>query len=192
MLHFDRSLEGKSRGNSLNGFRVMRVRKAMENQITEQRSSFVTAVAWLSIVGAGSLSAFFGAGSIIAFKYFPPFAFPSTISPNAAEFNRIRESIFDLRLIYLMCFGLSVITLIVAIELLRRRNWARIGLVTIMSALIATQIGLLMYQLLMFVSASDRAAGAAIESVTVVAGAIVLLAWVVKRLTSAPIKAEFR
>jgi hypothetical protein len=174
----------------------------MQPQITEERharSPFVTIVAWCSLIFAGPLAAFFGWGSFIAFRYFPPFKVALGAGPDLHELSRISESISILRVGYLICFGLSATALMAAIGLLRRRKWARIAMITISSILIATGIGVLSYKLFMLFSAFNwpvskllKDAAGFVYDHAVALGGIMLLVWVIKRLSSAAVRNEFR
>ena len=110
------------------------------------------------------------------------------------------------RVIFLSFFAICTLTLVSAIGLLKRKNWARLIFVTVMGAGILWNIGGPVFQLFFFSSmpkfAPDGSGGfeSGFETMMVVmmafsalmaAGFSVLFGWIIKRLLSTAIKAEF-
>ncbi len=177
--------------------------------ITSQtRSTFVTVLAWIFIVLAGfaTFISFFQAALVT-------FAFPETkfwTDPGPVRgveelppFMRFMAA--HLALFFVAGWTLFLVTFLSAFALLRRKNWARLYFLALMALGIAWNIGGLWFQFTAL-SAFVPPAGAPpefgrnFEAIRMVMGVantmfvvalVVLFAWIIKRLISPTIRAEF-
>jgi hypothetical protein len=178
----------------------------MQDTASPQRSNFVTVVAWIFIVLAG-FSTFMSAMqnvmfSMVGFGEFPP--------PTGAEAEQMppffRFMLQNMRLVMLSFLLLSAATLASAIGLLRRKNWARLVFIAIMAMGIVWNIAGLAVQYTVFgvmdegppgMSPDSRAAFERIASTMLVMMTVfslafsALFAWIIKRLMSRAVRAEF-
>ena len=104
---------------------------------------------------------------------------------------------------FLLFLIVSAATFVSGIGLLKRRNWARLFFVGFMSLGIVWNIGGLVLQYSMFQNMQDVVSTATppefarimlvmkIGSIVIVLGVSILFGWIIKKLLSAPIKAEF-
>jgi hypothetical protein len=175
----------------------------------QQRSTFVTVVAWtfIALSGFGTVIAilqnvmvwtvFQGAGFGEAMQAEPPPGAPPFASFMAAYFH----------LFFLGFLIANVITLASSIGLLKRRNWARLCFVGLMVLAIVWNIGGLALQFSMFASMQEEFAAppmhdvpdmefffvaVAVVSTLLAVGFSVLFGWIAKRLLSRSIASEFR
>ena len=178
------------------------------------RSSFVTVVAWVFIVLSG-FAAFIGALQNLMIRSVPFDQVDSVLrdSTAASQIPEPAQFMFsNIRLLFLATFLMSFLTLVTSIGLLQRRNWARLVFMGLLILGIVYAIGSLFVQE-SFISSFDSsfATGAPQDSVlrahaddfrsmlriirvfmTVFAlGIAGLFAWIVARLGSARIRAEF-
>lgn len=171
-----------------------------------QRSSFVTSLAWVFIVLAG-FSTFIATLQNVMLSVMMPAGMPpmeqAQNGQNIPEFAKFMFANF--RFIFAGFLVLSVITLAAAVGLLRRKNWARITFVAIMSFGIFWNIGSVVLTFVVFPSmpfpdnapAEFREQHALMSNImtvatTVIAVALtVLFVWIIKRLLSSDIKREF-
>jgi hypothetical protein len=169
---------------------------------TIQRSTFVTVVAWTIIVLSGL-------ATLVSILWVQPVFF----SP---EFNQSLQAgpqpfrpfvMHHFRLFFVLYSLVAVSILASSIALLKRRNWARLCFVGLMVVAIAWQIVWLGGQLAslpsmrpQFVELEQMGADDA-DSLLIASGVLisvfalgmsVLFGWIAKKLTSAPIAAEFR
>jgi len=174
------------------------------------RSTFVTVLAWIFIAGAGMV-VFIAILQAIMFVFvFPPTdeilsasRMPPEFQQMPAVFRFMVENVF---LFFVLFWSLAVVTLFAAIGLLYRKNWARLGFIGLMGFAILWNLGGLWLQHAMFSSfpaipasaPPDFAAGfetaaivMRIGSVVFAVGVSVLFAWIIKRLSSKSIRAEF-
>jgi len=104
---------------------------------------------------------------------------------------------------FLLFLIVSAATFVSGIGLLKRKNWARLFFVGFMSLGIVWNIGGLVLQYSMFQNMQDVVSTATppefarimlvmkIGSIVIVLGVSILFGWIIKKLLSAPIKAEF-
>ena len=173
-----------------------------------QRSTFVTVLAWIFIILAG-FSTLISALQNVMLSYMIPMDQMNQVlsDPDAQEHIPIfaRYVFSNFRVIFLGFFFMSAITLISAIGLLKRKNWARIIFVVIMSLGILWNVFGLFMQHSMFNSMpaeiqselGDSPFGAMMTIMKVFSyimaiGFCALFAWIIKKLVSVRIKAEFR
>lgn len=122
----------------------------MESGTIENRSTFVTVIAWIGIVIAGFSTFMTGLQNIIinlmmderfdeAFKT----SEPETID-SMPSFAKFMFSNFEL--IFFLIFLLSLVALIASIGLLKRKNWARLTIIGVLGLGIAWNLGGLIFQ----------------------------------------------
>ena len=172
----------------------------------QQKSTFVTVLAWIFIVFAG-FSSFIGIlQNIMLYMVFPREAMSQHASNS--QFPEEIPAIFKFMMLnvewfFLLVLVLSIVTFISAIALLKRKNWARIVFIILMFLGIAWNVGGLVFQFLFMKNMTDIAGTPpppefqTMETVMIVASTIMVIAfvalfgWVIKKLLSDPIKAEF-
>ena len=178
----------------------------------QQRSTFVTAVAWVFIVLSGFATVISILQNIMIFTMFrgaeisqamranPPAGMPPAASFMAEHFH----------LFFLAFLLVSAFTLASSIGLLKRRNWARLSFVGIMALGILWNLGGLVFQFLMFSSMAEpfsaggphpgmRASpfsmtllvGMAVVNVLLAVGLSVVFGWIAKRLLAPAVREEF-
>ena len=180
----------------------------METQIEPQASSksnFVTVLAWIFIVLSGFATLIGVLQNIMVQTMFADPQFNESLSkvPSGAPASAAFMA-NNIRLMFAIALGVFATTLVSSIGLLNRRNWARIIFIGIMGLGILWNIGGLVFQFIMFSSFPPTSQAphepAAFQSMFVgmlVFGAClaiaisVLFGWVIKRLVSKPIAAEF-
>jgi hypothetical protein len=175
---------------------------------SQPRSTFVTVLAWISIVlsGFGTLVAIlqnimvhtlFNGAAVAESMQAPP--------PDAPPFAAFLLAHFPL---FFLAFLLaSAFALVSSIGLLRRWNWARLAFVGLMGLGIAWQLVGLGVQFSVFSTIRAQFAASAMQGgpdmqpfliamaivgVLFAVGFSVLFGWIAKRLLSAPIALEFR
>lgn len=175
----------------------------------QPRSSFVTVVAWISIV----LSAFSTLVSVFQnIMLFTLFRTPGAarameapLPPGTPAFLAFMDR--HVALVFLGFLVLCVAVLLVSIGLLRRRNWARlcfIGLMVLGAASnlagLVVQFGMVSSMRAEFAAAGTQGGldmgpfliGMLVVGTIFAVGFSVLYAWIAKRLMSPAIAAEFR
>jgi hypothetical protein len=172
------------------------------------RSTFVTVVAWNFIAIAG-FAAFISLLQAAMFTFmFPADQFPPAGSTKGLEEMPafFRFMIQNMRWFFVMFWSLSVVTCFAAIGLLLRKNWARLIFVGIMAFGILWNLGGIWLQEHIMTSFPKPPAhtpadvGAGFETMMTVMrfamgafaiGISLLFAWIIKRLMSRSVKAEF-
>ena len=178
---------------------------AIDQQKT--KSSFVTVLAWIFIVLGGFATVISILQNIMVYAMFPVEEMHAAAAGAKEQTPAIALFMLDhMRGIFLSFFVICTLTLVSAIGLLKRKNWARLTFVAVMGAGILWNIGSLVFQLFFFSSmpnvASDVPGGfeSGFETIMVVmmvfsalmaVGFSVLFGWIIKRLLSTGIKAEF-
>jgi hypothetical protein len=170
------------------------------------RSTFVTVVAsiFIAIAGFATLIALLQA---LMFT----FMFPAGQFPPAGDAKGMEEMpaffrfmIQNMHWFFVMFWSLSLLTLISAIGLLLRKNWARLVFVGLMAFGILWNLGGIVLQEYMMSSFPQMPAhappDAGFETMMMVMrfamgvfgiAMSVVFAWIIKRLVSRPVKAEF-
>ena len=175
----------------------------------QQRSTFVTVVAWIFIALSGFGTVIAALQNVMLFTVFrspeatqalqapPP---PGT--PPAAAFMASHFYLF-----FIAFLVISAFTLISSVGLLKRWNWARLSFIGLMALGIAWNLGGLVLQFGIFSSMQEQFAASALHdgqemqpffiaivvvSVLFAVGFSVLFAWIAKRLHSPAIVSEFR
>jgi hypothetical protein len=184
------------------------------NTQASARSSFVSVVAWVFIVISG-FTTVIGALQNLMIRSMPFDQFNGVLqdSTAASQFPGPARFIFShVQLLFLASFLLSLLTLISSVGLLRRRNWARLVFMGLLVLGIAYMIGGLFLQQ-SFMSSFDTSFRAAAPQdslfranaeqfasmITAMriflavfsVGIAGLFGWIVVRLCSAKVRAEF-
>ncbi len=166
----------------------------------ESKSTFVTVLAWIFIVGAGFASFVSLTQVIMVSMMFSGDEFKN-MPEDAPEMARFMSEYFHL-FIYGF-FTLAVFTLASSIALLKRQNWARIAFIGILSVGVLWQLGGLVMQFFMFSDFPELPRGERFEEfeqishlIRWVGFAIAILSsglfiWMIKKLVTPPIIAEF-
>lgn len=172
-----------------------------------QRSTFVTVLAWLVIVMAG-FTTFIGVLQNIMISTMMPFdKMPSPSGPEAEHMPAfMRFMMANVRWFFLAFLLLSAATLASAIGLLRRKEWARLVFIGLLSLGIVWNIAGVFVQQSMLGGAAMAPTNAPPEfraefermatmmlivSVVFAVAFSALFGWLIKRLSSAPVRAEF-
>jgi hypothetical protein len=177
---------------------------------TPARSTFVTVVAWSFITIAGFASFIAILQALMFFFFFPADMFRVPESAKGLEEMPafFRFMLQHMKWFFVFFWTLSVVTLICAIGLLRRKNWARLAFVAIMALGIAWNLGGIWLQEQMMSSfpkppvhdprmAEFHAGFETMMTVMRFAMGIfaiamsALFAWIIKRLVSRSARAEF-
>lgn len=172
-----------------------------------KQSAFVTVVAWIFIALSG-----FGTVISILQNIMVQTVFRSpevsqamqTPPPGAPPFATFMVTHFQW---FFLAFLLaSSFTLVSAIGLLKRRNWARLSFIGLLSLAILWQVGGLALQFSIFSSIREQLSAAAVPggpdmgpffiamavvSILFAVGFSVLFGWIIKRLLSPAVAAEF-
>lgn len=173
------------------------------NKSAASRSTFVTVLAWVFIVITGFMT-FISLLQNVMINTMVPFEnMPSPSGPGVEKMPAAFEFIFgNIHLVFLTFFVISAATLISAIGLLRRKNWARKVFIGILGLGIVWNIGGIIFQQMVFSSMPPLPSDAPdgfnqmatimfVFSAVMAAGISLLFAWLIKRLLSASIRAEF-
>ena len=180
----------------------------MSKEIQEkpERSTFVNVLAWVFIVLGGFATFISILQNIMIQMFFPKEEISQAMqqseqTENVPFFAQFMFNSIDL--FFLLFLILSTISLISAIALLKRKNWARIIFIILMSLGIGWNILGLILQFIMFSSMPEMAGGDVphefanmmqimkIASVIMVIGFSALFGFVIKKLCSKQIKEEF-
>jgi hypothetical protein len=172
------------------------------------RSTFVTVLAWLSIVIAGAatfMSMMQAAVFWFLFRDRP--SMPNHGWPGQDQLPVVLQFLFSHPEIFFVVFwSLSLLTLIASIGLLRRKNWARLYFIALLILGIVWEIGGLWVQHQMLAVAPSYMKDAPVDfpkafeafemvisigSIVFAIAVTVLCAWLLKRLLSRAVRAEF-
>lgn len=174
------------------------------------RSAFVTVLAWIFIILAG-FSTLIGILQNIMIQVMfsaPDMQAAMETSRQTGDVPATAQFMFDnMRWFFLFALIVFATTFVSSIGLLKRKNWARIFFIAIMTLGIIWNIGGFVFQLLMFSTIPDMPPNASpdmhtqfntISIIFTVVGGIMALAfsvlfgWIIKRLISPGIKQEFQ
>ena len=171
-----------------------------------QRSTFVNVLAWIFIV-LGGFATFISIVQNVMFRIMfhkEEMTQAMQQAENAKQMPAFACFMFNhIDLFFLLFLVVSATSLVSAIALLKRKNWARIVFIILMSLGIAWNLGGLVLQFTVFNSMTEMASKVAppefekMMLIMKIAGVIMvvvfsaLFGWIIKKLTSAPIKAEF-
>lgn len=174
----------------------------------QQRSTFVTVVAWIFIALSGFATIISVLQNIMIQTMFasPELekAMAAPVPPDTPAFAAFL--MHNIPLFFAAFLVVSAVTLAASIGLLLRKNWARVTFMGIMALGIVWSVGGLVMQFAMFSQMQDMAAAAppgapdmgafftaiAVVSVLFALGFSALHAWIIYRLRSPEIAAEFR
>ena len=176
--------------------------------VASTRSTFITVLAWLSILLAGGGTLIAVMQAVVFFLFMRDQLSVHTRSwPGQEQLPAIVQFLFSHPELYFAIFwSLTVLTLVAGVGLLYRKNWARIYFIAVLAFGIIWQIGglWLQRQVLGMVPSAMRDASSnfakefavaetviSIGSTVFAAALIVLFAWLIKRLTSRIVRAEF-
>lgn len=185
----------------------------MDNSADSQqqlRSSFVTVLAWIFLVITGFATFISALQNIMITFFFPMAEMKASMhsakgSEHLPAFSQFMFS--NMQYFFIAFFLLSATMFIFSAALLKRKNWARIAFIVFLAFGIAWNIGSLFLQSAFFSSMlqlpSDappefRAQFESMATVMLVATSLfaialsALFAWLIKRLASPSIRAEFQ
>ena len=172
------------------------------------RSTFITVLAWVSIVlsSFATLIALMQA-AMFFFLFRDKLSIPNRGWPGQEQLPAFLQFIFSHPEVFFVTFwSLTVLTFIAAIGLLRRKNWARLYFIVVLIFGIVWEVGGLWVQhkMLAVVPATMRAAPADFAKEFEIAGTVIsvgttvfaiavaaLFGWLIKRLLSRAVRAEF-
>ena len=174
---------------------------------TAHRSTFVTVLAWLVIVMAGFTTFIAVLQNIMIATMMPLDKMPLPSGPEAERIpGFMRFMLANVRWFFLAFLVVSALTLASAIGLLRRKEWARLVFIALLALGIAWNIAGIFVQQSVLGSAAMMPTHAPAEfreqfertaSMMLIVSLVFALAfsalfgWLIKRLSSAPIRAEF-
>ncbi|MGE4545945.1 MAG: hypothetical protein AB7D06_17795 [Pedobacter sp.] len=171
-----------------------------------QRSTFVTVLAWIFIVFGGFATFISILQNIMIHMMLPKGDTGQAMQQveNIDHMPAFANFIFNhFDLFFLFFLIVSATSFIAAIALLKRKNWARIVFIVLMSLGILWNLGGLVMQFTMFSSMPEMANQTAlpgfekvmlimkVASTIMVLAISTLFAWIIKKLSSSTIKAEF-
>lgn len=171
-----------------------------EEQMKNNKSTFVTVVAWLFIVGSGLATVVSVMQNIVIHFMFKNKGFSQTPDNMPAGASFMIENIQLIMLVFLL---VSLMMFVSSVGLLKRKNWARLIFIVLMSIGIVWMIVGIIFQLVFFSSMPEMQQSAefqdfqAMQSLMMWFTALIsiamagLFAWIIKRLFSEPIKQEF-
>ena len=166
----------------------------------ESRSTFVTVLAWIFIIGSGFGSLISIMQVVMVSTMFSGEEFNS-FPDDAPAMARLMSQYFHL-FIYAFC-AVILSTFVSSIALLKRKNWARLAFIVILALGILWQVGGLVMQFAFFSEVPTQQDSPGFEdfermsniikwfSFAMAIGLSVLFAWVIKKLVSQQIVAEF-
>lgn len=171
-----------------------------------QRSTFVTVLAWIFIIFSGFGTVASVLQNIMIYTVFndPQFGLAmEEMPPDMSGFEGF--AVGNFHLLASAALLLTIIVLAASIGLLKRKNWARKMFICFMALGILWNLGVGTFQMLMFSSMQKEFATAAanapdmstfflasaIVGVVFILGAVILFGWIIKRLISPEIVAEF-
>lgn len=176
-------------------------------QVPTTRSTFVSVIAWLFIVLAGFSTFISMLQNIMINTVFSSHQMPVSTAPGIEHIPAFLRFMLDhMQWFFLAFLAVSSGTLIAAVGLLRRKNWARLAFIGIFALGIAWNIAVLVLQQTMFSSMSGFPTSAPPDfrtefnrmasvmqavSVFMAFAFSVLFAWLIKRLLSGAIRDEF-
>ena len=174
----------------------------------QQRSTFVTAVAWVFIVLSGFSTVIGILQNIMVQTVFRGPQFEEAMRSAPADMPPFAAFMFShFQLFFLLVLLLSAFTLISSIGLLKRLNWARLCFIGVMVFGIVYQLGGLVIQFLMFSAMREQFSaaaaqggpdmqvffvGIAVVSLIFATAFCVLFGWIARKLMSPAIVEEFR
>jgi hypothetical protein len=186
---------------------------SIDGSTQPQRSDFVTVLAWI-FIGLGGLSTLMSVAQYIMFNFMMSIGqMQDAMNAETArgDFPPAAEFMFGhFRQLIGAFFLLSLVTLVAAVGLLRRRNWARLVFICLMALGIVWNLAGLVLQRVMMSSMlstmpmlppnappdfraqfETMMTGMQIVAAIFALGFSVLFGWIIMRLMSAAIRREF-
>lgn len=171
-----------------------------------EKSTFVTVLAWFFIISGGFSAVITIMQNFMLFFLFPKEQIDQAF--NSPGFSEEVPEIFQFMFksfdwFFLLACVLSIVVCISAVGLLKRKNWARIVFVCLMSFGILWNIGGFAFQFFFFNSMSEIAGSTpppefqTMEDVMLIVSGMfafafaLIFGWIIKKLVSRSIKAEF-
>jgi hypothetical protein len=182
----------------------MAIPEATQPDPADQRSDFVTVLAWIFIALSGFATMISALQNLMVWLVFPLDRMRELQAEAAAQgMPAIPAALFGhIELWFGGVLAVSAVTLAAAIGLLRRKNWARLLFIAILALMIAFNLVALPMQWMIFDGIPQvehpelRGFGTMllvmqIFSTILAAGFCVLFGWIIKRLLSPAIRREF-
>lgn len=166
----------------------------------ESRSTFVTVLAWIFIIGSGFAS-FVSVIQVIMVSNMFSGEVLRSMPDNAPAIATFMSQYFHL-FVYGFC-AVAIFTFISSVALLKRNNWARLAFIWILSIGILWQVGMLSMQFTVFLEFPATQGARGFEgfesmrdiirgfSFTLAIVVSALFIWIIKRLLTQPIVGEF-
>ena len=181
----------------------------VQEQDDQRHSNFIATLAWIFIVMVGLVTLISMFHNILASLVFP-FNEMHTATVKAGQIKAVpwfaQFMLEYFRFLFAMFLLVSAATLVIAIGLLKRKNWARVAFIGLMGFGIFWNVIRIALPFLMFFTLASAMGTASVDfgyqfdivqkimiafSVLVAVGASVLFGWIAKRLASAEVKREF-
>ena len=177
-----------------------------DNESPRQRSGFVNTLAWIFIILAGFATCTGILQNIMIWTVFPKEQMSQAMqqagnAPHVPPVLQFMFSHFDLFFLFFLI--VSAASLVCAIGLLKRKNWARLAFIALMGLGIAWNVGGLAVQFTMLEQLPELAGQnmppefttmmriMKVFSLAMVLAFCALFVWLIRKLLSAPIRAEF-
>lgn len=173
---------------------------------TAQRSTFVTVLAWLMIVPSALGVLISTLQNVLVFTVMPVDAMTLPSGPQAEQIPAFARFMMEhIRAVLVAFWLLTVLALASGIGLLRRKEWARLAVIALLALGILWNLGGLYLQHVLLSSMPamndappefreqfDRMASTMwTVSIAMALGFSAVSAWLIWRLASVPVKAEF-
>ena len=175
---------------------------------TPIRSTFVNVVAWIFIIFSGFATLIGILQNIMVHIVFKEFGLQQSMDQASppADIPFIAKMIFNhFDLLIFVFLIMSATCLVVSIAMLKRKNWARIVFIILMCLGIVYNLGGLVFQFIMLGSMDEFGGGfppppefknmfviMKIAFIIIALGISALLGYIIKKLSSKNIKAEFQ
>ena len=181
----------------------------MDDQPSPARSTFVTVLAWIFIVLAGFATVIGILQNIMIAVMFPASEMQQARNQAAnAHLPGYGSVMFDhFQLIFFLFLLAFVATFVMAVGLLKRKNWARIGFIAVMGLGILWNLAGLVFMFYFLGAVPDMPVDAKSQALAeqfntmrnvmfafnlvFVGGFIALFGWIIKRLASGEVRREF-
>lgn len=178
--------------------------EATDRQAAAQ-STFVTVLAWIFIALSGLATFIAILQNVVINTVFPFEQMDATLAKDASTPAMALFLFGHLRLIFFAVFAVSATTLAAAIGLLKRRNWARLGFIALLSlGIVWNVVGLVVQHAMLGAApptqnvppelAADFQAMSSrmfVVGAVMAAGFSLLYGWLILRLASPAVRAEF-
>jgi len=168
--------------------------------MNEERSTFVTVVAWIFIVGAGFSTLI----SLMQNVMFHVIFKKEEFSQVTQEMPAIAAFMFEnMQVFVLLFFVICICMLVSSIGLLKRKNWARLIFIVGLSFGVIWSIGGVAFQMFFFSSIQEIPQNAQFEEFQIMQSIIQwftaifsiviagVLVWIIRRLLTDAVKREF-